>query len=91
MNLEWYDLVGTSGVVLILVIYYLLQVGRIDAQGVMYSVANFLGAGMIATSLVYEFNFSALMIEICWMLISLIGIARYLRQRGAERPVKTIN
>lgn len=90
MNIEWYDLVGTAGVVLILIVYYLLQVGRIDAQGLMYSIANLIGAGLIAVSLIYQFNFSALLIEICWMLISLIGIARYLRQRGVEKLVETI-
>lgn len=85
MTIEWYDLVGTAGVILILIIYYLLQVGRINAQGLLYSVANFVGAGLIAVSLVNQFNFSALLIEICWMLISLIGIARYLRQRRAAK------
>ncbi|HCU89119.1 MAG TPA: hypothetical protein DGR97_04210 [Gammaproteobacteria bacterium] len=82
MSIEWYDLVGTVGVVLILTIYYLLQVGRIEPRGFIYSFVNLLGAGFIAVSLVYEFNFSALLIEICWMLISLIGVARYLRQRS---------
>ena len=84
MSIEWYDLVGTVGVVLILTIYYLLQVERINAQGFIYSFVNLLGAGLIAVSLVYEFNFSALLIEICWVLISLIGVARYLRQRATS-------
>ena len=89
MTIEWYDLVGTAGVILVLIFYYLLQVGRIDARRVMYSTANFIGAGLIAVSLLYQFNFSALLIEISWMLISLIGIARYLRQRGVQKSVET--
>ena len=88
MTFEWYDLVGTAGVILILIIYYLLQVGRINVQGLFYSVANFVGAGLIAVSLIFKFNFSALLIEICWMLISLIGIARYLRERRAASASK---
>ena len=88
MTFEWYDLVGTAGVILILIIYYLLQVGRINVQGPIYSVANFVGAGLIAVSLIFKFNFSALLIEICWMLISLIGIARYLRERRAASASK---
>ena len=88
MTFEWYDLVGTAGVILILIIYYLLQVGRINVQGLLYSGANFVGAGLIAVSLIFKFNFSALLIEICWMLISLIGIARYLRERAAASASK---
>ncbi len=88
MTFEWYDLVGTAGVILILIIYYLLQVGRINVQGLIYSVANFVGAGLIAVSLIFKFNFSALLIEICWMLISLIGIARYLKERRVASASK---
>ena len=88
MTFEWYDLVGTAGVILILIIYYLLQVGRINVQGLIYSVANFVGAGLIAVSLIFKFNFSALLIEICWMLISLIGIARFIKERRAASASK---
>ena len=88
MTFEWYDLVGTAGVILILIIYYLLQVGRINVQGLIYSVANFVGAGLIAVSLIFKFNFSALLIEICLMLISLIGIARYLKERRVASASK---
>jgi len=88
MTFEWYDLVGTAGVILILIIYYLLQVGQINVQGLIYSVANFVGAGLIAVSLIFKFNFSALLIEICWMLISLIGIARFIKERRAASASK---
>ena len=88
MTFEWYDLVGTVGVILILIIYYLLQVGRINVQGRIYSVANFVGAGLIAVSLIFKFNFSALLIEICWMLISLIGVARFIKERRAASASK---
>ena len=84
MTIEWHDLVGTSGVILVLIVYYFLQVGRIKVQGLFYSVANLIGAALIAVSLMFQFNFSALLVEICWILISLIGITRYLKQRRAS-------
>jgi drug/metabolite transporter (DMT)-like permease len=90
MSIEWYDLVGTVGVILILIVYYLLQVERINPQGLLYSVANLVGAGLIAVSLVYQFNFSALLIEICWMLISALGISRYLRQRRDNKSPESV-
>ena len=81
MAIEWYDLVGMAGVTLILFAYFLLQTGRIDPRGVTYSTANLIGAALITVSLIYDFNFSALLIEVCWMVISLVGIGRYFRQR----------
>ena len=89
MTIEWYDFVGTTGVILILIVYYLLQVERINVQGLIYSVANLIGAGLITVSLMFQFNFSALLIEICWMLISLIGIARFLKLRRVAKLPKT--
>lgn len=84
MNLAWYDYVGTAGVIMILLAYFALQIERLDPQGLAYSAANFLGAALIAVSLVFEFNFSAMLIEICWMAISLIGILRIVRGRRRD-------
>lgn len=83
MEFAWHDYLGTFGVVIILVAYFLLQIGRINPLGFRYSLINLLGSAMIAISLTYQFNFSAFVIEICWMAISLIGIARAVRHRGA--------
>jgi len=84
VNLAWYDFVGTAGVIMILLAYFALQIERLDPQGLAYSAANFLGAALIAVSLVFEFNFSAMLIEICWMAISLIGILRIVRGRRRD-------
>ena len=84
MSLQWYDYVGMFGVIIILVVYFLLQIERIDPLGLCYSVVNFVGSVFIAVSLMYAFNFASFVIEICWMLISLIGIARYIRLRRAS-------
>ena len=81
LDLYWYDYVGTFGVIIILIVYFLLQIERIDPLGLAYSLINLLGSVFITVSLLYAFNFPSFVIEICWMLISLIGIARYIRQR----------
>ncbi len=84
MTLAWYDWIGSLGVALILLAYFLLQTERMHAQAIPYSVMNLLGASFIAVSLLYDFNFSAFVIEICWIVISVVGIARTLRRRRAE-------
>tara|TARA_R110002096_G_scaffold16991_19_gene58495 strand:- start:2483 stop:2758 length:276 start_codon:yes stop_codon:yes gene_type:complete len=84
MTLAWYDWIGSLGVFLILFTYFLLQTDRIHAQAIPYSVMNLLGASFIAVSLLYDFNFSAFVIEICWIAISIVGIVRTLRRRRME-------
>jgi hypothetical protein len=77
MQFAWYDVVGSIGVSTIILTYVLLQTERIKSESLFYSVLNGLGAGLIAFSLVYSFNFSAFVVEILWVLISLYGIIRY--------------
>jgi multisubunit Na+/H+ antiporter MnhB subunit len=79
MNYFWYDAVGTLGVAVIILTYILLQVERLKSESLAYSVFNAAGAGLIIISLIYNFNFSAFIVEFFWVLISLYGIGKYLR------------
>lgn len=84
MNYGWHDLIGITGVVLVLASYLLLQAGRLQADRLGYSVANAAGAFLILVSLWFDFNLSAFVIEAMWLLISLYGIARHsVRSRRA--------
>ena len=81
MKYAWYDFVGTAGVALIVLTYVLLQTERLKSESLIYSCLNALGASLIIVSLVYNFNFSAFIVEFFWVLISLFGILKYfLRQ-----------
>jgi hypothetical protein len=51
-----------------------MQLGRISGQNVAYSLANAFGAALILVSLYYDFNLSAVVIEIFWLAISLMGV-----------------
>ena len=88
MDYSWHDLVGNLGVATILGAYLALQLGRLDAHGLAYSALNGLGAALVLVSLVVDFNLSAFVIEACWVLISLFGMARALSARRA-RPDAT--
>ena len=82
MNYHFYDFVGNLGVILILGTYFLLQLGRMASTSFAYAILNLLGAAFILYSLIYEFNMSAFIIEIFWMLFSLLGLARiYMEKR----------
>ncbi len=76
MNYGWDDLAGNIGVLLIVVAYLLLQLGKMRSEDVSYSVLNALGALLVIVSLLFNFNLSAFVMEAFWVLISLIGIAK---------------
>ena len=83
MTLRWFDVVGSLGVLLVLLSYLLLQLRRLDPASLAYSAANGLGAFLILVSLWFDFNLPAFLIEAAWFLISLYGIGAWLRRRGA--------
>ena len=84
MSYAWHDFAGTVGVGIIVCTYLALQLERLPATALSYSVLNAVGATLIAVSLLFEFNFSALLIEVFWVAISLIGIARWWRARRSR-------
>ncbi len=75
------DAIGMFGAALIVIVYLLLQVERIDSRSVSFSAINALGAAGIIFSLYYKFNLSAFVIEAFWLAISLYGLYRALRYR----------
>ena len=81
MKYGLFDFVGTVGVVIMVVAYLLLQLNRLDSNAPTYSLLNAFGASLVIISLTVNFNFSAFLVEAFWVLISLIGIYRYLRTR----------
>jgi len=71
------DFLGNIGVVLLMTAYLMLQLNRLKTSGLLYSLLNLLGATFIIISLVADFNLSAFVMEVFWVLISLVGVIRY--------------
>ena len=78
--MNWYDILGTIGVAVIILTYAMLQFGRIRSEQLLYSALNAVGASLILVSLYFEFNFPSVVVEVFWLLISLFGIGKYLWQ-----------
>jgi multidrug transporter EmrE-like cation transporter len=76
------DLVGNIGVVILIVTFLMLQLNKIPSDGLAYSVLNAVGASLIVVSLLFDFNLSALLMEVFWVLISFVGIYRYFRLKA---------
>ena len=75
-----HDLAGILGSVLIVGTYLLLQLGRMRSDQVAFPLLNGLGAALVLTSLLVEFNLGAFILECFWLLISVIGLVRLLRR-----------
>jgi paired small multidrug resistance pump len=78
LQLHWWDFVGFAGVLLVLAAYFLLQTGRMRGDAFVFSLLNALGAAGILVPVWYatEMNWSVLIIESIWILISLYGMWR---------------
>lgn len=81
LDYTWYDVIGTLGVILIVITYFLLMIRRIRSTTVLYSMMNALGAIFILISLTQSFNLAAFLIEVFWLLISLAGIVLSIHSR----------
>jgi hypothetical protein len=78
------DFVGNVGVIVLMVSYLLLQLNRLRSEDLAYSLLNAVGAFFIVLSLLVNFNLSALLMEVFWVLISFIGIYRYFRVKAVS-------
>ncbi len=80
MEISFSDIIGTIGVALIVLVYFLLQIEKIDPKALSYSLVNFIGSIMILYSLMHTWNLASVVIEVFWISISLFGIYKYMRR-----------
>jgi hypothetical protein len=76
------DLIGNIGVVMLIITYLMLQLNKLRSDGLAYSVLNAFGASLIVLSLLVNFNLSAMLMEVFWVLISFVGLYRYFRLKA---------
>lgn len=83
------DAVGMLGTVLVVLAYCLLQLERVDPRGLSYNLINCAGAIFLLFSLCFNFNLASFIIEIFWIIASLIGLRRYWLRREAARQASS--
>jgi hypothetical protein len=77
--LEIANPIGIVGVVLILVAYYYLSVGSWIADSMKFQFLNFMGAWMLLYSLIFYWNTASVVIEVVWIMISMVGMYRAMK------------
>jgi len=75
------DIIGILGVGIILLAYFQIQTGRITADHLRYSLLNLVGSVMMLVSLYYRWNTPSVLIQTCWIAISLYGIWKVTKRR----------
>ena len=80
MNTFRFDAIGVLGVFIILAVYSLVQLDKMDVKGLFYSIINAVGAVFILISLTVTFNMASFVIECAWLVISLFGIFQALKR-----------
>jgi hypothetical protein len=79
---SWSDVVGNTGVALLLINLYLNVEGKIDSKGLAYNINNLLVAILLTVNLIYKPNISSLIIEFFWAAISIRGIYNYYKSKN---------
>ena len=82
--IELHQIVGLFGTTFVVGSYLALQMRWISGHRIGYPLLNAIGAAMIVFSLLFEFNFSAMTVEVFWVVISVIGISKCLRSRKPD-------
>lgn len=82
--MNWYDILGTLGVAVIILTYVLLQIERVRSDQLIYSLLNAIGAALILVSLYFDFNLPSVVVEGFWLVISLFGIGKYFMKRTSD-------
>lgn len=71
------DLAGIAGVGFYLGSYAALQFGMLRGDGYAYACLNAIAAALVLLSLKEAFNLSSAVIQVSWIVISLVGITRH--------------
>lgn len=97
MEFEWvasdvYSAVGLIGVVLYVSAYAALQLGLIAGQSYRYSLLNLAAASCVLFSLSTHFNLSSALIQVFWIVLSIIGVSRlyWVASRIKLNPEETL-
>lgn len=69
-----FELIGLLGFLCYIVAFGSVQLGRLDGNSTLYSLANILAASLVSISLIHEFNLASALIQGSWIVIGLTGL-----------------
>jgi len=82
-DIEPYDIIGFAGAAIFVATYFANQQRWLSSEDWRFPFLNLIGAVLILVSLVFEWNYPSVVIEVFWALISIYGLVRARRERAA--------
>jgi O-antigen ligase len=74
------DLIGTIGVGLILLAYFLNMFSLIKKEGNLYFIINIMGAGVACFAAVLIHFMPFILLEAAWVIVSLVGLIKSIKK-----------
>lgn len=74
-NVDAFTAVGVVGFLMYLIPYGMLQMGRLDGNGVFYCASNVFAATLVLISLVDQFNLASALTQTTWIMFGVVGMA----------------
>ena len=71
------ETIGVLGFIFYMLSYFLLLIGKIDGTNNSYILMNFVAASCVLVSLIHNFNLASALIQVFWIVISIVGLVRY--------------
>ena len=84
MDMIFIDWIGVAGSLVIAGAYLAVSQAWVDPRAPRFHLLNLSGAVMILASLWYRPNAGAILIEVLWVTIALIGLTRWALSRGRK-------
>ncbi len=78
------DIIGMFGTILVVLGFFLIQMDKISPKSLTYNLFNLIGAILLLISLCINFNLASFVIEIFWIIASVVGLINYYRRPVAE-------
>ncbi|MCF6439584.1 hypothetical protein L1077_09105 [Pseudoalteromonas luteoviolacea] len=79
-----FDVIGMAGTFLVVGAFFLLQLEKVTPDGLKYNLMNLSGAILLLISLCYNFNLASFVIELFWIVASLIGLYKYFKAKRLQ-------
>lgn len=88
IDMDFFQLLGFAGMLCIVLAYFLLQIGRYNVHSLQYQLLNLMGAIALIASLLVHFNLGSFLIEVFWIIITLYGIVKNIRNKIVNHKKK---
>ncbi len=80
IKMTFTDLIGTIGVIILLIAYFLNLIHKIKNDSLAYLLLNFMGAAIACLASILLKYWPFIILEGCWTIVSAVGLLTYFRR-----------